>query len=78
LERPGPGKLLRNEVLLLLSCECREEVDSLVAKAIAVGGPTSEQPEDVGFMYTHSFVGPDGHGGGLLHMSATPGQQQVV
>ena len=61
---PAQEQLLRNEVLLLLSCECREEVDSLVAKAIAAGGSTCDQPEDVGFMYTRSFVDPDGHGGG--------------
>lgn len=61
------------EVLLSLSCESREEVDSLVAKAIAAGGTTYDKPEDFGFMYTHSFVDLDGHGWGLLHMSAMPG-----
>lgn len=60
------------EVLLSLSCESREEVDSLVAKALAAGGTTYDEPEDFGFMYTHSFVDPDGHGWGVLHMSRTP------
>jgi predicted lactoylglutathione lyase len=60
------------EVLLNLSCGSREEVDSLVAKAIAAGGSTYDKPEDFGFMYTHSFVDPDGHGWGLFHMSAMP------
>ena len=60
------------EVLLNLSCESREEVDALVAKAIAAGGSTYDKPEDFGFMYTHSFVDPDGHGWGLLHLSAMP------
>ena len=58
------------EVLLTLSCESREQVDELVAKAIAAGGSTYDQPEDFGFMYTHSFLDPDGHGWGLLHFSA--------
>lgn len=62
------------EVLLSLSCESREEVDSLVAKALAAGGTTYDEPEDFGFMYTHSFIDPDGHGWGVLHMSATPAQ----
>ena len=62
------------EVLLSISCESREEVDSLVAKALAAGGSTYDVPEDFGFMYTHSFVDPDGHGWGVLHMSATPAQ----
>lgn len=60
------------EVLLSLSCESREQVDDLVAKALAAGGSTYDKPEDYGFMYTHSFVDPDGHGWGLLHMSAMP------
>lgn len=62
------------EVLISLSCSSREEVDSLVAKALAAGGTTYDKPEDFGFMYTHSFVDLDGHGWGLLHMSETPHQ----
>ena len=60
------------EMLISLSCESRQEVDDLVAKAIAAGGSTYDKAEDFGFMYTHSFVDPDGHGWGLLHMSAPP------
>lgn len=56
------------EVLISLSCESREQVDELVAKALAAGGSTYDKPEDFGFMYTHSFVDPDGHGWGVLHM----------
>jgi predicted lactoylglutathione lyase len=63
------------EVLLSLSCESREEVDRLVARALAAGGSTYDKPEDFGFMYTHSFVDLDGHGWGLLHMSAAPAQE---
>jgi predicted lactoylglutathione lyase len=62
------------KVLLTLSCESREQVDDLVAKASAAGGSTYDKPEDYGFMYTHSFVDPDGHGWGLVHMSAMPTQ----
>ena len=62
------------EVLLTLSCDSRERVDELVAKAIAAGGSTYDQPEDFGFMYTHSFLDPDGHGWGLLHFSPTPNE----
>ena len=60
------------EVLISLSCETRQEVDALVAKALAAGGSTYDKPEDFGFMYTHSFVDPDGHGWGLFHMSEPP------
>lgn len=60
------------EVLISLSCERREQVDDLVARALAAGGSTYDQPEDFGFMYTHSFLDPDGHGWGLLHLVPQP------
>lgn len=62
------------EVLISLSCASRQEVDDLVARALAAGGSTYDQPEDLGFMYSHSFVDPDGHGWGVLHLSAMPPQ----
>ena len=65
------------EVLHTLSCESREQVDDLVAKAIAAGGSTYDKPEDFGFMYTHSFVDPDGHGWGLVHMAAPDAREEV-
>lgn len=60
------------EVLLNLSCGSSREVDELVAKAIAAGGSTYDKPEDLGFMYSHSFLDPDGHGWGLFHMKSMP------
>jgi len=60
------------EALFCLSCGSRQEVDRLVAKALAAGGSTYDKAEDLGFMYTHSFVDPDGHGWALIHMSAPP------
>jgi uncharacterized protein len=58
------------EALFNLNCESRQDVDSLVAKALAAGGSTYDKPEDLGFMYSHSFVDPDGPGWGLFHISA--------
>src|SRR3546814_16074027 len=66
------------EVLISLSCESREQVDGLVAKALAAGGSTYDKPEDFGFMYTHSFIDPDGHGWGPLHMGSQPDRKSVV
>lgn len=63
------------EVLISLSCDTRERVDELVAKALAAGGTTYDQPEDLGFMYSHSFVDLDGHGWGVLHMSTQQASQ---
>ena len=72
----GPGRaagFLLVEVLITLSCESRQEVDDLVAKAIAAGGSTHDKAEDLGFMYSHSFLDPDGHGWGVMHMTAPKG-----
>ena len=60
------------EVLNCLSCESREEVQSLVSKAVAAGGSNYAEPKDYGFMFQHSFADPDGHQWELVHMSAMP------
>jgi predicted lactoylglutathione lyase len=51
-----------NEVLFCLCLDSRQQVDDMVAKAVAAGGTTFEEAEDNGFMYSHSFIDPDGHG----------------
>lgn len=56
------------EVLFNLNCETRQQVDDLVAKALAAGGSTYDKPEDLGFMYSHSFLDPDGHGWGVFYL----------
>ncbi|MFT4064564.1 VOC family protein [Paraburkholderia sp.] len=56
------------EVLVCLSCESREEVDSLVAKALAAGGAVPRAPQDHGSMYVHGFEDPDGHIWELAYM----------
>jgi uncharacterized protein len=61
------------EVLTCLSCESREEVDSLVAKAVAAGGKAPRAPQDHGFMYGHGFEDLDGHIWELAYMSGMPG-----
>ena len=61
-------------VLVCLSCESREEVDGLVAKAIAAGGRAPRAPQDHGFMYGHGFEDPDGHVWELVWM--VPGDQK--
>lgn len=50
-----------NEVVICLSCDSREEVDTLIAKAVAAGGSTPHPPEDHGFMYDQGFEDIDGH-----------------
>ncbi len=50
-----------SEVLIALSCESREQVDELVAKAVAAGGSSYSKPQDHGFMYAHGYQDLDGH-----------------
>ena len=49
------------EVLVALSCDSREEVETLVRKAVAAGGGTYAEAQDHGFMFQHGFQDPDGH-----------------
>lgn len=60
------------QVLNCLSCESREAVEALVAKALAHGGSSYAEPKDYGFMYQDSFADPDGHQWELIHLSAMP------
>jgi hypothetical protein len=58
-----------NEVIICLSCESREEVDSLIAKATAAGARIPHPPEDHGFMYDQGFEDLDGHLWNLVWMA---------
>lgn len=49
------------EVLLALQLEGKDQVDAIMAKALAAGGREPREPEDHGFMYGRSFEDPDGH-----------------
>ena len=58
-----------NEVIICLSCESREELDSLIARAVAAGGRTPHPPEDHGFMVDQGFEDLDGHLWNLVWMA---------
>jgi predicted lactoylglutathione lyase len=49
------------EVLVCLSCDSREELDRLVAQAVAAGGSAPRPLVDHGFMVQHGFEDLDGH-----------------
>lgn len=57
-----------SEVLVCFSCDSREEVDALVAKAVAAGGTAPRPVQDLGFMYSHSFDDLDGHSWEFVYM----------
>ena len=55
-------------VLFALSCDSREAVDAITAKAVAAGGQEGHDAEDLGFMYSRAFEDLDGHGFGPMWM----------
>jgi hypothetical protein len=61
IDKPIANAKEANEMVICLSCESREEVDSLIAKAVAAGGRTPHPPEDQNFMYDQGFEDIDGH-----------------
>lgn len=54
--------------LFALSCESRAEVDAMTEAAIAAGGRSLHDAEDLGFMYSRAFEDPDGNGFGPMWM----------
>lgn len=60
------------EVLICLSCESREKVDELVARALAADGKAPREAQDHGFMYQHGFEDLDGHIWELAYITGTP------
>ena len=49
------------EAIMAFSVDSRKGVDEVVRTALTSGGTASEDAQDYGFMYTHSFQDPDGH-----------------
>jgi uncharacterized protein len=56
------------ETLVCLSCDSREQVDRLVAKALAAGGTAPREQQDYGFMYQYGFEDVDGHMWELVYL----------
>ena len=49
------------ESIICLSCASREDVDTIVRKAVEAGGKIYKEPQDHGFMYGHGYQDLDGH-----------------
>lgn len=58
------------EAIVAFSVDSKEDVDATVRKALAAGGAPSQEVQDYGFMYNHSFQDPDGHLWEVLWMDA--------
>ncbi|NGM52396.1 VOC family protein [Caulobacter sp. 602-2] len=63
------------EVLTCLSAGSREEVDDLLAKALANGGKAWKPIMDMGPMYGASFQDPDGHVWEVMYMDMAAMEQ---
>ena len=69
IDKPVVQAKEANEVIVCLMCETRDEVASLVEKAVAAGGRTPHPLEDHGFMVTQGFEDLDGHLWNLVWMA---------
>lgn len=66
------------QVLFALSCDSREGVDDITAKALAAGGREAHDAEDHGWMYSRAFEDPDGHGWGPFWMDVEAASQAMA
>jgi predicted lactoylglutathione lyase len=60
-KRPVGDARRETNALFAIGVNSRDEVDTLVEKAIAAGGSHVADPQDHGFMYLRSFYDLDGH-----------------
>jgi hypothetical protein len=60
-KRPVGDAQRETNALFAISVNSRDEVDTLVEKALATGGARPADPQDHGFMYVRSFYDLDGH-----------------
>ena len=74
--RPIADATAGSEVLLCLSADSREQVDSFVERGVAAGGaadPAAKQ--DYGVMYGRSVADPDGHIWEVMWMDPAAAEQ---
>ena len=60
-KRPLGDAQKETNALFAITVNGRDEVDTLVEKALAAGGSPAVDPQDHGFMYVRSFYDLDGH-----------------
>jgi len=74
--RPIADAQTSSEVLLCLSAESRESVDTAVSRAEAAGGTADPAPkQDYGVMYGRSVADPDGHIWEIMWMDPSAAEQ---
>ena len=74
--RPIADARQGSEVLLCLSADSRESVDSTLERAVAAGGTADPSPkQDYGVMYGRSVADPDGHIWEIMWMDPAAAEQ---
>ena len=74
--RPIADATAGSEVLLCLSADSREQVDSSVERAVSAGGTADPTPkQDYGVMYGRSVADPDGHIWEIMWMDPAAAEQ---
>ena len=74
--RPIADANAGSEVLLCLSADSRESVDSTVERAVAAGATADPAPkQDYGVMYGRSVADPDGHIWEIMWMDPAAAEQ---
>jgi predicted lactoylglutathione lyase len=74
--RPIADANAGSEVLLALSADSRESVDTAVERAVLSGGTADPAPkQDYGVMYGRSVADPDGHIWEIMWMDAAAAEQ---
>ena len=74
--RPIADATAGSEVLLCLSSDSRESVDSTLERAVAAGGTADPSPkQDYGVMYGRSVADPDGHIWEVMWMDAAAAER---
>jgi len=65
-----------SQVLVCLSADSREQVDSFIARGVAAGGTADPSPkQDYGVMYGRSVADPDGHIWEIMWMDAAAAEE---
>lgn len=74
--RPVADATKATEVIICLSCDSKEDVNTMMDKALAAGATETREPQDYGFMFGRSYTDPDGHIWELMWMDTAAVQQQ--
>lgn len=62
------------QVLIAIEVSSRQDVDTMVQRALELGATRYREREDHGWMYYDTFADPDGHQWELLHMNPEQAQ----